>query len=340
MADLIALLLVFVAAYSGAGALKAYALKQNLLDVPNERSSHALPTPRGGGLAIVVVFLCGLALLRYQGEWAFNPFVAMMGGGILVAAIGFWDDHQPVAARWRILVHFAAALWCLVWLGAFPPLPLFAIHLELGGLGYLIGAVFLAWLLNLFNFMDGIDGLAGSEALFIAGAAALLIALQGRGNGDVQALLFLALGCLGFLLWNWPPAKIFMGDVGSGFLGFSLGAMALKTAAQDALSLWSWLILFGVFWVDATVTLLRRMLSGQPWHQPHCSHAYQKAAKWWKSHKRVTLAVWGLNLFWLLPLAFCASLWPEQGLVFLLIAYLPLLGLTLWLDAGKAEPRI
>lgn len=317
-------------------AVRGYALRR-LLDWPNARSSHRVPTPRGGGLSIVVVFSLAVAVLYGRERLPFD-FLMALAGALPVAAIGFWDDHGHVPARWRLLVQVVAAAWALYWLGGFESISIGGSRYELGWLGDLLGGFFIVWLLNLFNFMDGIDGIAGSEAITVALSAALLAGLApaGAALGSVESLLALAAATAGFLAWNWPPAKIFMGDVGSGCVGFLLGVFALHSALAGELSLIVWLILVGVFFVDATVTLLRRMAGGQRWYEAHRSHAYQHAALRLDSHGKVTLAVLAINLFWLLPLVTAAVVWPRWEAALLALAYVPLVGLALRLDAGKS----
>ncbi|MGR9106983.1 MAG: MraY family glycosyltransferase [Gammaproteobacteria bacterium] len=315
----------------------AYAESRSLIDIPNERSSHHRPTPRGGGLAIVVFFIVALAVLFFLGHLAAPEFLALFGGTVLVAGIGFRDDHRHVAAHWRILVHIVASCWSLAWIGGFPAFVLGGFAIDPGIFGYPIGIVFLVWLLNLFNFMDGIDGIAGSEALFISLSAALFCMIgvsYPDAHVDVLILIILAAGCLGFLLWNWPPASIFMGDVGSGFLGFILGLMALITVHKELMTIWSWLILFGIFIADATLTLLRRAIRGDPWWQAHRCHAYQHASRHFQSHRTVTLGVVLINTIWLLPLALAARTWPAAGFFLACLALIPLLILAYRYKAG------
>ncbi len=343
---MIASLLIFLGIFlAGTGIVWALARlilgyaesSHSLIDIPNERSSHDKPTPRGGGLAIVLFFLGAIGVIYGLDILGFREFIALFGGGVLAAGIGFWDDHHPIAAHRRILVHVLAAIWSLGWIGGFPVFSFGAIDVDLGLFGYPAGVLFLVWLLNLFNFMDGIDGIAGSEALFVSLAAAVFCYLGGPSSGanvDVQILIFLAAGCLGFLLWNWPPASIFMGDTGSGFLGFMLGLMALITAHKGILNIWSWLILFGVFIADATVTLLRRVLRGESWYEAHCSHAYQHASRRFRSHRTVTLSVIAINTVWLLPLAWSASVWPANGILLCGLALGPLFILAYRCNAG------
>ncbi len=317
-------------------AVRGYALRR-LLDLPNDRSSHRVPTPRGGGLAIVAAFGFAVTWMYGQGLVPFDWLMAL-AGALPVAAAGFWDDHGHVPARWRFLVQVAAASWAIYWLGGFDSLRFAGDTHSLGWLGAPLGIIFIAWILNLFNFMDGIDGIAGVEAITVALSAALLswLAPERALPGSAEAAIALAAATGGFLQWNWPPAKIFMGDVGSGFIGFLLGVFAARTAMAGEPSLAAWLILMGVFFVDATVTLLRRVASGQRWYEAHRSHAYQHAARRWGSHRRVTLSVLAINLAWLLPLALAAARWPDMEAIFLAIAYAPLVGLAFRLEAGKS----
>lgn len=317
------------------GGVRRYAMVR-LLDIPNARSSHAMATPRGGGLAVVLSFAVAVGS-AFGAQWIGLEQMLALAGGLLVAAVGFWDDHGHLSARWRIVAHLAAATWVLYWMGGFGTIVLNGQAMTLGWLGHVLAVIFVVWMLNLFNFMDGIDGIAGAETAFVAAAGAFLL-LLGKEAG-MHALLLWALvsAVTGFLIWNWPPAKIFMGDVGSGFVGFTLGTMALMTAAANELSLVVWMILAGVFLVDATFTLSRRVLTRQRWYAAHRSHAYQHAAVLLASHKAVTLAVLMINGFWLLPLALMAYRWPRFDLWLLLVAYVPLLWLAFRLEAGKTN---
>lgn len=318
------------------GAVRRYALARSLLDVPNARSSHAVPTPRGGGLAIVLAFLGALPMLALEDVLSWPTMWALLGGGAWVAALGFLDDHGHVAARWRLLGHFLGAGWVLLWLGGLPPLRVGEATLELGWAGHGLALVGLVWLLNLYNFMDGIDGIAAVEAVCACFGGALLYVLMGYPI-QAWAPLALALAVLGFLYWNFPPARIFMGDAGSGFLGLVLGAMALQAAWVASELLWAWLILLGVFVVDATWTLMHRLLRRERVYEAHRSHAYQFASRRFGRHLPVTLATAVLNMLWLLPLAICAALGYLNGMVALVVAYSPLAWLAWRFDAGVAE---
>lgn len=326
------LLVVIVASWGMTFVLRRYALAKNLIDVPNERSSHSIPTPRGGGVAIVVSFLLALPLLTGLDVLSPTALTGLFGAGLLVALVGFADDHGHIAARWRLLGHFIASAWVLYWLNGFAPVELFGVTVDLLWFGDIVALVYLVWMLNLYNFMDGIDGLASAEAVSVCLAICAIYWLTGFSE-LVWLPLLLAATVAGFLVWNFPPAKIFMGDAGSGFLGILLGALAIHAAWIAPQLLWSWIILLGVFIVDATWTLIRRLIRGDKVYQAHRSHAYQHASRQFGSHKVVTLAVVVINVVWLLPLA----MWVAAGgswLIGLPMAYLPLCWLAWKFKAG------
>jgi Fuc2NAc and GlcNAc transferase len=225
-----------------------------------------------------------------------------------------------------------------LWLDGAPPLRLFGSDVQLGWIGVVLAAFYLVWLLNLYNFMDGIDGLASIEAVCVCLGGALLVLLTGTGSGQVALYLLpllLVAAVLGFLYWNFPPARIFMGDAGSGFLGISIGILSLQAAWAAPQLLWCWLILLGVFIVDATFTLARRLQRGDKVYEAHRSHAYQHAAQHFGRHLPVTLAVLAINLFWLLPVALTVACGVLDGLPGLLLAYAPLVWLAARFKAGK-----
>ncbi|EON93904.1 glycosyltransferase WbpL [Marinobacter lipolyticus SM19] len=323
------LLTVFVLAFVGTAWLRRYALARELMDVPNARSSHVVPTPRGGGLAVVIAFEAAL-LAGWGMDFVDGDFVWGLGGaGALVALLGFLDDHGHIPAKWRLAGHFLASGWLLFSLGTLPPVGFGDTIVLSGIIAWVFFWLYLVWMLNLYNFMDGIDGIAGVEAVTVCLGGALISWLAGMAGGALLPLLF-GVAMAGFLVWNLPPARIFMGDVGSGFAGLVLGGLSLCAMVQAPHLFWAWLILLGVFIVDATVTLLRRMLAGYPPHQAHRSHGYQYASRRFRSHRVVTLAVGVINVMWLLPLAVLVSLDWLPGLIGLVIAYVPLACLA-WL---------
>jgi Fuc2NAc and GlcNAc transferase len=317
------------------GVARRLAARGRFLDVPNDRSSHTEVTPRGGGAAIVLVVSAATIALAAHGTLPRGLCPAALGG-ILVAAVGFLDDRRALTPAVRLAVHAAAAVWAVVWLGGLPPLRFGAQAVDLGWAGHALAVLGIVWVLNLFNFMDGIDGLAASEAVFLAIGGALILS-SARVDGVAGLAIVFGSACAGFLLWNWPPARIFMGDVGSGYLGYLIAVLALASARDDPAAMWIWLILGGVFFVDATVTLVRRALRGDPVHEAHRSHAYQWLARRWRSHQRVTLTVAGVNLGWLVPCALLAQRNPDYAAALVPIAFAPLVLLAFVGGAGRAE---
>lgn len=317
--------------------VRRLALAHGVLDVPNQRSSHSIPTPRGGGVSIVLVVIAGLFVLSSLRSLSLDLLLALIGGGLSVAAVGFLDDRATVHPFVRLLVHAAAAVWAVVCLGGLPPLQLGHQLVHLEWIGDALAALGIIWALNLFNFMDGIDGIAASEAVFVSWSAAVLALFTREASSVSPVSWTFGAACCGFLLWNWPPARIFMGDVGSGFLGYVIGVLALADARDNPVNLLVWLILCGAFFVDATVTLARRCLRREPVYQAHRSHAYQWLARRWGSHCRTTLTIMAVNAFWLLPCAWLTLQLPHYAIWIAAGALLPLVGLALMAGAGKGE---
>jgi Fuc2NAc and GlcNAc transferase len=320
-----------------AGLARAAALRFGLMDIPNVRSSHATPTPRGGGIAIVAVTIAALTA-----TWLANPntapfLFAWAAGGGVVAVAGFVDDVHKLSPLLRLASHLVAAAILLTATHGLPLQVAFVGSTEIAALAWVIGAAAIVWTINSYNFMDGIDGLAASQTLFVAGAGVLIISTAGRSDPIQLPMLALSAASAGFLIWNFPPAKIFMGDVGSGFVGFSVAAAAFLTAAVGSASLWTWLVLNGLFFADATTTLLTRLIRGERVYEPHRSHVYQRLARRWGSHRKVTLAYSALNVLWCLPWAEATSRWPERGPTLAVAAVLPLFVLAAIAGAGRTN---
>lgn len=326
---------VFLGAALLTGVIARIARQLQLVDVPVARSSHSIPKPRGGGLAIVVLFLLVASHFFLSGLIPFAQYMALLAGG-MVALVGLADDFWQLDAQWRMPPQFLAACWVVWWLGEVPGISVAGWQLESQWLLSILAVLALVWLLNLYNFMDGIDGLAASELVFVNGMSLLLVINSGDQVVALLSATLLTAGA-GFLVWNWPPARIFMGDVGSGFIGFSLGVLALFSMQHGSLTVWTWVILLGVFIVDATTTLLRRFWRGDKWYEGHATHAYQHAARHYKSHARVTITVMGINCLWLAPLAWMSVMQPGYGAYLALLALSPLLVLVLRLQAGVPD---
>ncbi|MBM4128156.1 MAG: glycosyltransferase family 4 protein [Nitrospira sp.] len=312
-----------------------------LVQAPTLRSSHVQPIPTGGGLGIVIASTVAGVWLAWGQSQSILIATAL---AVPLALVGLLDDIRHLSARVRLGVQVAVCTGLLIALGSVPEITVG--NVVLGGLA-LSGMILLVgvWWINLFNFMDGIDGIAGVQAVFMLLAGA---ALTAWGNPDATGSpLWVLMPCVvaatvGFLLLNWPPAKIFMGDTGSTWLGFMIFALALLTIQSGWLSYAVWLVLGAAFISDATVTLLTRMARGERWYEAHCNHAYQRLARRWQGernagHRSVVLLFAMVNLLWLAPIAWACMKWPQwiPGLV--ILAYAPLVMGTLALGAGKPE---
>lgn len=329
---LIFFLLTFMLTY----LMRVYALKRNIIDNPNERSSHSIPTPRGGGVAVVVSYIVGVILLIYFGHLSQHIGLTLIVSGFIIALLGFLDDHGHINSMLRLAIHFMVAIGVVVSLGGFSEVKIFN-DFSLGFSANIIAVLFLVWLLNLYNFMDGINGIASVEAITTMMSMAVIYFIFNL-QLNIEILWLLTACVFGFLLWNFPKAKIFMGDACSGFLGLTLGILALIALKENLVLFCAWIICLGVFIVDATFTLIRRVLSGYKMYDAHRSHAYQILSRKFSSHTPVTIAVAFVNILWLFPIAYWTVNteynYPELSV---LVAYLPLIFVAIYSKAGASN---
>ena len=302
------------------GLYLVFARRMQVVDTPDHRSSHSLPTPHGAGVALIGAFALCTLLAITAGALPGMPWLPLLGAALVLAATGIADDLYDLDLRWRLAVYVlvcaATPLWLVVGVGGVA-----------GSAAWLFacaGAVGLVVLLNFYNFMDGIDGIAASQAVLACAGAAVLAILSGEDQVYALVCALLAASHAGFLAWNWPPARLFMGDAGSVPTGYLLGALALVGQATGQVGVAPWLVLLGVFIVDAGWTLAWRMFTGQPFTQPHRQHAYQRLSRHWQSHRRVDIAVIAVNVLWLFPLAWVTHKNPSHALFLVILAYLPL----------------
>ena len=297
-----------------------WAQRGNWLDHPGHRSSHTRATPSGGGAGIILALVLSVVVAAAGGVGWSAAYWLLLGLALVLMLVGMVDDRCNLPALLRLGVY---GLCCgaLVW-GLAPGLtPDPAIP---GWVLWPLLVLGLLWLLNLYNFMDGIDGIAALQCALAAGSAALLSLLAGAPEFALFCTL-LALCQLGFLYWNWPPARLFMGDAGSVPLGFLLGGLALHGAGSGALPPGCWLVLLAGFVTDASWTLAVRWLRGAPLLEAHREHAYQRLSRHWHSHAAVDFLLLALNALWLFPIAWTIWRWPEFQLLLVILAYLPLL---------------
>jgi Fuc2NAc and GlcNAc transferase len=293
MAEVGIYILIFTATLSGVELFRHWSLRRSLFDVPNERSSHTEPTPRGGGLIIVIVCLISFAVLTFFSNGRFN--YGYLIGASLIALISWLDDLFSISFIWRFLVHSLAALIAIGSLGYFEEIYFpFYQTVSIGNAGFLLTFFWIVWLTNAYNFMDGIDGLAGIQAV-TAGFGWLLV---GKFFGAETVALYggvVMFSSLGFLIKNWQPAKIFMGDVGSAFLGYTFAVMPLlmKNELNSAFEkraillpfavLLVWLFVFDTLW-----TFVRRVLKKEKVWEAHREHLYQQMVIGGLSHQFVS----------------------------------------------------
>ncbi len=300
-------------------AARGYALRRQLMDQPGERRSHSVATPRGGGIAIVISLLVTAGVAMWAWPEATPSLLVASLGLVLVAGIGWWDDHKPLPAMRRLMVHFIAAA-------------LLAALVKVHGGSWVLAVLvllFTASLINIWNFMDGINGIAASQAIVVALGLAPVLPWPYS-----LAAVALGLACLGFLPFNFPRARIFMGDVGSGALGYSVAVvLAIASVRTDI----NWILLLvpaSAFLVDAGFTLLARIISGQRWTEPHTQHVYQRAVQAGASHAQVTGMYFALGLFSITVLNVCSNLQPRWEAVVAIAWFIALSVLWLLLRNG------
>jgi len=302
--------------------------KHSILDETTQRSSHSHPTPRIGGISFTLLILLTINIFFYFEELALNYYLALLIPTSLVAAISVVDDLRKGISRIvRLSTHLIASVLALTLVGLAPNTAHTLII-------FCVSAIAIAWFINLFNFMDGIDGIAATEAIFIIGALAGYSFFAEEAHWGILQLMILA-PILGFAIINWQPARIFMGDIGSTFLGMLIPISLIISVQQDLLTVWSAIILTSSFLMDSSWTLLIRFTTGQKWHEPHRSHLYQIMSRKMGSHRRVCILNLLLNMIWTLPISIAATIFPNFGQLFTLLALLPILVLCIMHRSGQ-----
>jgi len=315
---------IFIASLFLTYFIRFFALKKSLLATVNERSSHTTPTPHGGGIAIALTWFGGLIYLFTCKEIEPSLFYALMCGSVL-SLVSYADDLYELSPKLRLLVQALVSVAGLCALGGLERIDFGFWILENPFITNTLAFLGIMWFINLYNFLDGIDGYAGSEAIFLAISGWLLF--------GGEHFLFLIASVAGFLVWNWHRAKIFMGDVCSTLLGYTMAMFALYYQ-NNGVSLFVWLILFGLFWVDATLTLLRRYRNHEKLSQAHRKHAYQRLVQSGISHDRVVFFALGINLV-LLILGYSAFTQPSNAMGYFMVAILVLYGAMKMVDKRK-----
>tara|TARA_B100000519_G_C14231824_1_gene432759 strand:- start:321 stop:1205 length:885 start_codon:yes stop_codon:yes gene_type:complete len=285
-------------------------------------------TPIGGGVIIAIVFLAFLLAFYITKQIIVVEFLIFFSGGLIMAVTGFLDDILELKASIRFIIQFLAAGWGLYWIGGIPSITFFERLPVLVPIANTIAVVALVWFINSFNFIDGIDGLATSSAIFFSLSTGGYFLWQGiEPYGSL--LMVLAACSLAFLCFNWPPAKMFLGDAGSNFFGYLFGAMILITVKNGNLSIWTWLIILAYLITDTTTTTFLRLCLVKGWYQTHRSHAYQNLARVLDNHKFVTCLIMSINVFYLLPLAYFSIQYQQYAWLAFAASIIPILGFVL-----------
>jgi UDP-N-acetylmuramyl pentapeptide phosphotransferase/UDP-N-acetylglucosamine-1-phosphate transferase len=268
--------------------IRLFALKKKIVSIPNERSLHFIPTPIGGGLAIVITWYIGISVLFLSDIIDRSLYFALLSG-ILLTVVSLIDDLIGLKPLFRLFIQFLTAIVAFTFLGGLRQIIIPGIDLKFIYILYPLAIIGMVWFINLFNFMDGIDGIASSEAITISLVLYLLC-----GN----SINLILIACIsGFLFWNWPKAKIFMGDVGSTQLGFILIVLGIYFHNSLKFSILNWIMLSSPFWFDATLTLYRRWRNGEKLSEAHKKHIYQRLVQSGYSHLKVNLFLLVINIF-------------------------------------------
>jgi len=311
---------LFSVSFLGVYFYRKLSISKNIVANPNFRTLHVSPIPAGGGIVFSMVFVVGLLYLWWLSQLSDDFLLVLAVGGGVAALFGFLDDLKDIGAKKKLAIQILLSGWAIFWLNGstlfyfewLPPLMSVALTL-----------LFLVWIMNGYNFMDGIDGMAISGAVFVS-ATMMGVLLWTRPESEFIMIMALLLSSSSaFMLFNWPPASIFMGDAGSVFLGYIFGSLILLTVMLGDLTIWTWLVVFGYFFADTTVTQIMRVILVKKWCLAHRSHAYQNLARITQSHLKVTGGVVLYNLIWILPLTLWSALSPEMALYAVVLAVTP-----------------
>ncbi len=333
--------------------------KMNLKSIANERSSHFIPVANGGGLSFLIITILGLFIIKDFQDLPIINLNLFLFASFLIGAIGYIDDLIDISPLTRFLFQILVSSFVILSFSGFPNIHFFDFMISNKALISVFGIIFLVWLTNLFNFMDGIDGLATLQGIFILFAYVItiftsessLLPLTDDKLFFLHSIIILIGALFGFLIFNFPNSSIFMGDVGSSFLGFFLASLGIYASTNNWIDFWTFIIIWSIFLVDATVTLLTRIFRRDKWYHAHRTHAYQKISQLYmrkikkkytddsltraQSHKFVCLLYSGINFLWVLPLSLLSIAYPRYGFIIAFICLIPIIIGSLYAEAGK-----
>jgi Fuc2NAc and GlcNAc transferase len=315
--------IAFIATIIFAFFWKKAAIYYSITSIPNKRTLHVAAIPVGGGIAIFLGWTLAASLLLWVGALNLNSYIGLVLGGSFMSVIGLIDDAKDLSARLKLLAQIVGTIWCVYWFGGVPPFYMLGLEINLGWIGYPVAGIVILWLINLLNFMDGADGMLASCMSFIGICIGSFLVLE----GDYQnaALLYsLSAASMGFLVFNWPPASMFMGDAGSIFFGLCLPMLIISTLSEHSGLFWVWIIICGYILTDTTTTLILRLIYVRPFLDAHRQHAYQSLAYRSGDHWRVTMTIITIQILWLLPIACLAYWFKAYGALFSFLALTPI----------------
>jgi Fuc2NAc and GlcNAc transferase len=293
---------------------RAFAGRRGILAHKSARTLHERVVPRGAGAVFAAVFVLAVAGMWVAGSLSTLTMLGLGAGGVVASVAGLFDDVYGLRAGPKLAIHAALSLWLFAILYQPVYAPALTGAAPIVRTSLLLAAVFVpVWLINLYNFIDGIDGMAAGAAVFICVAAMTALWLK-DATGDASLVLALLLAVsAGFLAFNLPAASVFMGDAGSIFLGYAFAAVILVTVGTGQLSPAVWVTILGYYIGDTTTTTVCRMVMVKRWYGVHRSHAYQNLARVLRSHAPVTYGVAAYNVLWVLPLVVWSSRSPGQA---------------------------
>jgi Fuc2NAc and GlcNAc transferase len=323
----LALFLILMLSACLTALYKSFAIKKEIISNPNNRSLHKHFKPSGGGIVFSLICVFFVSILGFYEVIDFEMLMVFGLGAFSASLFGFIDDIYDIKPLTKLIIQIALSIWVILWfdiseLKILSWLPIWA--------SIALCCFLLVWMMNLYNFMDGIDGMAASGTVFTCFALIVSLILTSGFSTLIIILLILLFSTLGFLIHNWPPASIFMGDSGSIFLGYFFGSLIIISLISGEISFWTWLIVFSCFFGDTNVTIIMRLILSKKWYKPHRSHGYQNLARILDNHKKVTIGVQVYNIFYILPLTVFSVTIPMWAEFFSILAIVPVIILSIY----------
>jgi len=306
---------------------RSFAIKKEIVSNPNKRTLHKYFKPSGGGIVFSLICVFFISVLGFLEIIGFEMIMVFGLGALCAALFGFIDDIYDIHPLFKLIIQVILSIWVLVW---FDVSELKILYWLPFWISIIFCCFLLVWMMNLYNFMDGIDGMAASGTIFACFTLIITLILTSGFSSLIIILSLVLFSCLGFLIYNWPPSTIFMGDSGSIFLGYFFGSLIITSLIDGDISFWTWVIVFSYFFGDTNVTMIMRLILSKKWYKPHRSHGYQNLARILDNHTKVTVGVQVYNVIYILPLAVLSVIIPTWAELFSVLAIVPVIFLSLW----------